>query len=276
MKSILFSLLLMVNVCDAQEWQAEVVVGVSGYNGDLTEREISFKRIRPAASLKLIYNTGDFINFRLGVGYAKIVGDDKNNKSSDLKNRNLSFQTNILEVNLCAEFNLFDPTIYNNFPYIFTGIGLFHFNPYAFDNDNKKVFLHALSTEGQGLKEYPDKKNYSLTQFCMPLGFGWKIKKKRWEIGYEFGYRILFTDYIDDVSKTYVSLETLLAARGPKAIEMSFRGLGGWSPEDGGVRGNSKKRDTYFFSGLRFATSLSKNKNKKKNKKEDVNVKEAK
>ena len=252
------------------------MVGVSGYNGDLTEREISFKRMRPAANLKLIYNTGDFINFRLGIGYAKIVGDDKTNKDADLKNRNLSFQSNILEVDLCAEFNLFDPSIYNSFPYVFAGVGLFHFNPYAFDNDNKKTYLHPLSTEGQGLKDYPERKKYSLTQFCLPFGFGWKIKKKRWEIGYELGYRFLFTDYLDDVSKTYVSLEALLAARGPKAPEMAFRGLGGWTPDDAAIRGNSKVRDTYFFSGLRFATSLSKNKNKKKSKKEGTKAKDIK
>jgi hypothetical protein len=261
-------------MCKGQEWQAEVMVGVSGYNGDLTEREISFKRMRPAASLKLIYNTGDFINFRLGVGYAKIVGDDKTNKDVDLRNRNLSFQSDIFEMNLCAEFNLFDPAIYYSYPYIFTGVGLFHFNPYAYDKDNKKTYLHPLSTEGQGLIEYPERKEYSLTQFCIPFGFGWKIKKKRWEIGYEFGYRFLFTDYLDDVSKTYASLETLVNTKGPKAAEMSFRGLGGWISNDEALRGNSKVRDTYFFSGLRFATTIGKNKKKSKNEKEDTKEKD--
>jgi Domain of unknown function (DUF6089) len=276
MKSILFPLLLLVNICSGQEWQAEVMVGVSGYNGDLTEREVAFNRLRPAGNFKLIYNTNDFINFRLGIGYGKLAANDKNNKAADLKNRNLSFRSDIFEVTLCAEFNLFDPTIYKNYPYIFTGVGLFHFNPYAFDNDNKKTYLHPLNTEGQGLTQYPDKKNYSLTQFCIPLGFGWKIKRKNWEIGYEFGYRLLFTDYLDDVSKTYVSLEALMSARGPKAVEMSFRGLGGWAPDDGGVRGNSQKRDTYFFNGLRLATSLSKHLHKKKMKGSDKRVKDTK
>ena len=273
MKSILFFLLLLTNICRGQEWQAEVMVGVSGYNGDLTQREISFNRMRQAGSLKLKYNTGDFINFRLGIVYAKVAGDDKYNKSADLKNRNLSFQSDIFEINVCTEFNLFDPAIYYSYPYIFTGVGLFHFNPYAFDKDNKKTYLHPLSTEGQGLKEYPERKEYSLTQVCVPFGFGWKIKKKRWEIGFEFGYSFLFTDYLDDISKTYPSLEALLAARGPKAPEMSFRGLGGWTPNDAAIRGNSKVRDTYFFSGLRFATTLGKNKKKSKKEKEDTKEK---
>ena len=36
--------------------------------------------------------------------------------------------------------------------------------------------------------------------------------------------RIQFTDYLDDVSTTYVDQAVLAAARGPKAVEMAYRG----------------------------------------------------
>jgi hypothetical protein len=65
----------------------------------------------------------------------------------------------------------------------------------------------------------------------------------------------------------------LIAAKGPKASEMAFRSLGGWSTPAGEVRGNSKVRDTYFFSGLRFATTLGKNKKKSKKEKDDIKEK---
>jgi len=43
-------------------------------------------------------------------------------------------------------------------------------------------------------------------------------------IAYEIGLRKLFTDYLDDVSTTYVDQATLLAARGPDAVKMAYRG----------------------------------------------------
>ena len=89
-------------------------------------------------------------------------------------------------------------------------MGLFHFNPFTYDKENNKTYLQPLSTEGQGLKEYPGRKKYSLTQFCLPVGGGWKWNiNENWDISYELGFRILFTDYLDDVSKTYVNLNVL-------------------------------------------------------------------
>ncbi len=55
--------------------------------------------------------------------------------------------------------------------YVFGGVALFHFDPYVMDS-GEKVFLKPLSTEGQGLAEYPDRKAYSLTQFTLPFGAG--------------------------------------------------------------------------------------------------------
>lgn len=265
MKSILFAFFFITSICRAQSWQGELMTGVMAYNGDLTQKEIPFNRLKPAASLKLIYNSGDFINFRLGLVYGHVSGDDKKNTSYYLTDRNLSFESAVAEVNFCAEFNLFDPEFYNNYPYVVLGVGMFHFNPYAFDKGNKKTFLQPLSTEGQGLKEYPDRKEYSLYQFCLPVGAGFRMKRKSWEFGFEFGYRVLFTDYLDDVSKNYVSMELLTLNKGPKAGEMAFRSNTVPFPGEGEARGNPKVKDNYFFAGLRFTKTLGK-KNKKKDK----------
>jgi len=43
------------------------------------------------------------------------------------------------------------------------------------------------------------------------------------KIHYEFEYRFLFTDYLDDVSKSYINLDVLAQAKGPKAVEMAYR-----------------------------------------------------
>lgn len=255
MKYCLIFMILLSSVCKGQEWQAELMAGAAGYNGDLTEKRIMVAELKPAVSLNFKYVSGDFINFRAGLSYAILGADDNKNPSPGLQSRNLSFKTNILEVNAIMEVVLFDPEVYTAYPYIFGGIGVFHFNPYTFDNSNKKVFLQPLATEGEGLKEYPGRKKYSLTQACFPVGAGWKwALNDKWDISFEMGVRILYTDYLDDVSKGYVDLNVLATEKGQEAADLSYRGSTPLIPEN--VRGNPSIKDVYFFTGIKIATSL--------------------
>ena len=247
---------LMSNVCHGQKWMGEVVAGISQYNGDLTQQAISIKRIKPALGFNLRYNSGDLFDLRVGLLFARVGADDKDNKRADYQARNLNFTTNIQELNVIGEFNLVDPEVYLQIPYVFAGLGVFHFNPFTHDNEGKKTYLRPLSTEGEGLPDYPARKEYSLIQLCIPFGAGIKIKTtEKWQLSYEFGYRFLITDYLDDVSKTYVSLEILNLRKGPESSELAYRKNAPFS-EEGFPRGNSKVRDYYFFTGLRFAFSL--------------------
>jgi hypothetical protein len=263
MKHCIVFLFLWPFIAKTQDWQAELMAGTSCYNGDLTQSAFSFKRIGPCAALNIKYVSNDFWSLRAGIAYARLSGDDRKNTDKGLQSRNLNFKTNVIEFSLCGELALVDPELYFSFPYIFGGVGIFHFDPYTYDKDNNKTFLRPLGTEGQGLAEYPDRKMYSLYQVCIPFGAGWKLNvKNKWEISYEFGYRILFTDYLDDVSRRYVSLDKLKAARGMTAAELSYRKN---SPflEEGEVRGNSKVKDLYFFNGIKIATWIGKNRREK-------------
>ena len=260
MKRLKFCLaffLLFTGLCEAQEWQVEAMGGIAGYNGDLTQHRVSARQLGPSLNLSLKYNSGNLINIRGGLFYGRIGADDKNSADADLRKRNLNFKTGILELNLIAEVNLFDPQVFVSYPYLFGGAGLFHFNPFTYDKDHKKTYLQPLSTEGQGLKEYPSRGKYALTQFCLPVGFGWKwVVSDNLEVGYEFGFRILFTDYLDDVSKSYVSVDVLAAEKGPKSAELAYRGPPPFLYE-GEARGNPSVNDIYFFSGIKIATNLS-------------------
>lgn len=73
-------------------------------------------------------------------------------------------------------------------------------------------------------------------------------------MGVEFGVRKLFTDYLDDVSTTYVDQNLLLLNRGAKAVELAFRGgelkNGATYPADGTQRGGNKAKDWYYFTGI--------------------------
>ena len=262
MKFCLILLLFITNSCFGQGWQAEIMVGGADYTGDLTQKSVSFKGMGPAVNLNLKYDLGNSFLLRAGVGWGKISADDKDNKNPYLVERNLNFKSNILEGSLCVEFDIFEPELFDAYPYIFAGVGVFHFNPYTYDKDNVKTYLQPLGTEGQGLSEYPEKKKYSLTQFCLPFGAGWKIRlNDQWDIIYEFGYRFQFSDYLDDVSTTYADYKILFEKNGPKAAELSFRptlapGSIPAYPRQGDVRGNPKENDSYFFTGIKLLIHL--------------------
>jgi hypothetical protein len=198
---------------------------------------------------------------RGGIGAGSIRADDKKNRDY-LKPRNLNFKSHIAEVNLGIEYDVFNTENIPVTPYFFSGIGIFNFNPFTFDQQGQKVYLKPLSTEGQGLKAYPSRKPYQLTQACIPLVAGIKYAPCiNMQTSYEFGFRKLFTDYLDDVSESYVSEEVLLDNRGPKAVELSYRGdeLAGGNqayPRSSAQRGNKKEMDWYYFTGLKVSLRL--------------------
>jgi len=252
---IYFVILLFTSLhCTGQDWEAEVMAGVSKYNGDLTQHVISLKNIGPAVSFNVKYNFDNFILIRGGISWAQLSGDDKNNKQADLKNRNLNFHTDIIEASLCAELNLLEPGFYYSYPYLFGGVGVFHFDPYTYDKDNVKTYLQPLSTEGQGLVEYPWKKPYKLIQFCLPVGGGIKFQiNKKWDVVYEIGFRFLLTDYLDDVSTSYVNPQKLLIEKGIKSVELANRQQ---VPHENDIRGNPKNKDSYAFTGIKLLVHL--------------------
>ncbi len=63
-------------------------------------------------------------------------------------------------------------------------------------------------------------------------------------------YRI-FTDYLDDVSNIYIDQASLPSARGPKVVQLAYRGNeagAGAYPAAGVSRGNPNNKDGYYYS----------------------------
>jgi len=96
---------------------------------------------------------------------------DRDNRDY-LKTRNLEFASSISELYTGAEIDALDISKHVVTPYVFVGAVVFHFNPYTFDQDHHKVFLKPLSTEGQGLVDYPQRKPYQLTQLALAWSVG--------------------------------------------------------------------------------------------------------
>ena len=138
----------------------------------------------------------------------------------------------------------------------------YHFNPYTYDNNKEKTFLKPLSTEGEGLPEYPTQKIYKLTQAALGFGVGAKYAVSPFvNIGIEFSQRKTFTDYLDDVSTFYPDANKLRAAKGDKAVKLSWRGdelpNGLPYPDEGYQRGTKSEMDWYYFFGLTIEIKLS-------------------
>jgi hypothetical protein len=148
---------------------------------------------------------------------------------------------------------LLDLYQYKVSPYVFAGVSVFKFAPYAKDENGYPVSLYELDTEGQGF--YDGRKKYKLSQFVIPYGGGvqWAISDNA-RIGFVIGIRQTFTDYLDDVSKTYVDKNTLIHNRGANAVKYAYRGSelpnAAPYPADGTPRGNPSNKDWYYFSGL--------------------------
>ncbi len=125
------------------------------------------------------------------------------------------------------------------------------------------VFLQPLHTEGEGIVAGVN--NYPLTQINIPMGFGLKYYvSEKVNLGVEFLYRKTFTDYIDDVSTTFVD-PAVLQANLPNgtsqiAIAMSnkspLQGIAGTGYNPGDKRGDPTQTDAYFSVGLKLGIRL--------------------
>lgn len=191
-----------------QEGEFGVSVGAAHYFGDLNTRA-RINRPKPALGLFFRKQFGNYTGLRVAAHYAQLgYSDIYNTKNEFMLRRNLSFNTNIWELSLQGDFNFFkfvpgDPA-YRFTPYITLGAGVFSYDPYAYIK-GEKVFLRPLGTEGQGYQQYPDRKPYGSMAFCIPFGLGVKYNIiDNMNLGFEVVYRFTNTDYLDDVSKTYV------------------------------------------------------------------------
>src|SRR5438309_2385895 len=72
--------------------------GIANYQGDLVVK--AYQSARGSVGLTLSYQLSGRINIRAGLTYAKLAGADSLNKQTDLRLRNLSFQTGVSELSL--------------------------------------------------------------------------------------------------------------------------------------------------------------------------------
>jgi len=244
-------------------------------NGARGLKDLRFKDMTFGGGLyaKVLYKNIFGVRFEINRGRVKGSDDELESVKStaiDRFDRNLSFRSNITEVNLLGEFyplTLFGkggPVYVNHAlsPYLVAGVGLFHFNPQAQLN-GQWIDLQPLHTEGEGFAEYPDRKVYKKTQLDIPLGLGARFQvSDHINLGLEFLFRKLFTDYLDDVSTTYIEpslfSKYLTGTDLANALALNNRALPDPDHPDrpgvypGDRRGNSSRNDHFFSLNLKI------------------------
>ena len=234
-----------------------IMGGGSYYLGDINSNHFNYMMPSGGIVIRKNIDRRIVVKSELLLGY--IRADDARNTNDTVKlNRNLHFRSPIYELSGQVEFNFLPyetgNSLYPFTPFIFAGVSLFRFNPKAEANNGEWIALQPLGTEGQGTTSFQDRKRYAITQFSIPMGGGFKIAvNKTFNIILEYGIRKTFTDYLDDVSTSYIGGN--LIDMSPLGIEMSDKSLNG--PQAKGFqRGDSKDNDWYTFTGITLSFKI--------------------
>jgi hypothetical protein len=244
----------------AQYRELGAFIGATNYKGDLhQESALVPTEYNPALGLFGRYNFSRTLAAKVSLTKGQITGMDANSKDPAIRNRNLNFRSDVVELSLQGEFNLLPFAIREgktSAPYLFAGLAGYYFNPQAEMRGNW-YDLQPLGTEGQGMT---NKARYSRYQVAIPFGIGFKFSlNNQINLGMEFGARRTFTDYLDDVSGLYPDILELEQVN-PRAAALSFR-----TPEvnhhapsnpEGLYRGNPDDKDWYFFGGITMSVNM--------------------
>lgn len=270
-----------------------IQLGTSHFLGDLGGqrgigrpflRDTELKAIRPIIGVFGRYNVGAHFAARLDLNFLMLAGNDSwagenlGFSGTTLAQddawyrfyRNLNFRTNVFEANIAGEIIPYNFELGGGYqeysvlsPYVFIGVGLYHFNPQGLSPSGSWVPLKPLATEGQGIVD--GRVPYSLWQINVPMGFGLKwMYNDAWALSLEVGHRLTFTDYIDDVSTDYVDPTIFTSNLNPtdaalasimarKSLLIDPGKVNGFVSAPGEQRGDPKDNDSYYTISLRFS-----------------------
>lgn len=256
----IYLILLCPSITFCQYLEVGIAGGISQYFGDL-QYGYEARANNVALGFFARYNLKKQLAIKAQFSQTNLSGTDAFQRQSNAFefNRNLSFQSKLYELAVQGEWNITKFDIRDNkktAPYLFAGIAAIYNTPQA-ELDGVWHDLQSMGTEGQTLE---GGEKYSKLNVAFPLGVGVKINlTERFNIGFEFGYRITLSDYLDDVSGNYPDL-ALLEEINPIASQLSFR-----SPEIlpqlagnpvGKPRGNPADNDGYFIGNITLSFNL--------------------
>ncbi|MCF8464770.1 MAG: outer membrane beta-barrel protein [Flavobacteriales bacterium] len=231
-KAFFLLLLVLPTLASAQRWKRQryewvTGVGATQFLGDVGGRDqigsdfffdLDAASTRYVVNLGMRYKISQYVSAKTSFSFGEIAGDDKFTKEPFRQNRNIHFRSPVVEWATQLEVSWMKESTGSRYKirrvrgkgrkgsqvyvYGFAGVGLLYMNPMAQYN-GKWHALRPLHTEGQEF--VPSRKEYANWQFVIPFGVGMKYAiDKTSSIGLEYGLRKTFTDYMDDVSTSYV------------------------------------------------------------------------
>ena len=163
------------------------------------------------------------ISINAGLLYFRIQGRDSESTYRPRVGRNLNFRNDMFELYVRPEFTLFQDndlggsgrykTDFRLFGYV--GLAAYYSNPKGqLNGEGESYALKPLETENVA---------YSNIGISIPAGIGMHLTfKRRHRIGYDFGWRTTFSDYLDDASTVYADPADLSS---PLAIDLANQSM---------------------------------------------------
>jgi hypothetical protein len=245
-----------------------ILAGSSQYLGEFGGKE---KEARPfIMDMKMgqtRYAMGGFYRYRfidkvgvnIQMNWIRLKGADNLSTNNERVGRNLSFRNDIFELSTRLEYYFYHVNDVGHTgryqldfrAYGFLGAGVFYNNPRAsHDSWGGYNRLRPLQTEGV---------KYGVIQPSIPFGVGaFYTYKKNHRLGWEFGVRKTFTDYIDDASTSYVE-----QTEGTMAYDYANRydastgtTIGAEQYGAGSPRGNQENNDWYMTTQFSYSYVL--------------------
>ena len=202
----------------AQQHDIGIGLGAANYTGDLS-RNYKLLTHRPAGWAFYRYNLNEAISLRGSASIGRLTASDNPPFDAFAAERNRqAFQVNLTEIAATFEYNFLDyknrKSLVRWSPYFFGGLAVFMANGYA---------KHERAAD------------FSLVQPSIPVGIGFKYRLSPYlTLGYEWGARKTFFDYIDNV--------------------------GEYLPEQEQVKtyqyGNIHHKDWYYFTGFTLSYTI--------------------
>jgi hypothetical protein len=211
-------------------------------------------------------------NFSINAGlmYFRLQGGDHLSTNPARVGRNLSFRNDMWELYARPEFTLFQDndlggrgryrTDFRLFAYV--GVAAYLSNPKGQINHTGEFYkLRELNTELA---------DYGSIGLAIPAGLGFHFTmKRRHRIGWDFGWRTTFSDYLDDASTVYADPALLPGGAGGLAAELANQtdyiyGPNAAEPNpgealnyvQGSKRGDSTHNDSYLTMTFTYSYVL--------------------
>jgi len=193
-------------------WDYGFTIGGASYLGDIGGQEdeaqawlldLKIEQTRLGLGVFARRKINDNFFVRADINYNRIAGADSLSTNPARVGRNLSFTNNIIGFDVKGEyvflqnFDVGSTGSYstNMSAYVGLGIGVLYHNPKAKLN-GASIALQPLALEGV---------SYKLIQPRLPISLGIHYTFKRsYRVGFEVGYMFTLTDYLDDVSGSYI------------------------------------------------------------------------